>query len=83
MLNWFMELNSFKNLSCCEKGSWFKSAVLPAGRLSPSAVQGARPGLGCDSAAGKQPGSPAEGTARPGGTGAAVGSTSCWPVTLD
>lgn len=58
MLNWFMELNSLKNLSCCEKGSWFKSPVLPAGRLSPSTLYGASSGLVCDSAAAKQPGSP-------------------------
>lgn len=33
MLNWFMELNSIKNLSHCEKGSWLKSPALPAGSL--------------------------------------------------
>lgn len=83
MLNWFMELNSLKNLSCCEKGSWFKSPVLPAGKLSPSVLWGASSGLGWDSATVMQPGSPPEGWDSLGGTEAAMVRTSCSPVTLD
>lgn len=52
MLNWFMELTSLKNLSRCEKGSWFKS---PAASLSPQTRWGATSGLGCDWEVARQP----------------------------
>lgn len=45
MFNWLMELNSLKNLSCCEKGSWFKSPNLPAGREAQVCCRVAAEGL--------------------------------------
>lgn len=72
MPNWFMELNSLKNLICCAKGSWFKSPTLPAGRLSPSELWSASSGLSCNLATVKQAGSPLEGMGLLGGTEAAM-----------
>lgn len=40
MLNWFMELNSLKNLSRCEKGSGFKSSHSPSWEAKPKGAMG-------------------------------------------